>query len=358
MIYVDIMPAQPTIKVSYGEDGGATIKKTFPIRTGKNLGKKNATTPIDQAYKEAQGRFDKKLKSGYVMRLKDAEAGKVDKIIKGGVLPMLAEKYQDYKMDIEYPVIVQPKLDGQRCLAIKENGTITLWTRTRKPILSCPHIIEQLYLTLEGWDDIALDGELYHHDLKHEFEKLMSAVRKQFPTEESKKVQYHVYDCILQPSIGSSRSFNDRRTFLELLPDWSTHIKIVESLRVSTEAKIDLLACSFIEQGYEGVMVRNPRAAYLHKRTPALLKYKVWFDAEYKLLDVTPGEDDTILFHFKHKGEDFSATKTGVKKENQKYLKDKKKFLGKLVTVKWQKISGKNKVPMFANALRFREGEE
>jgi ATP-dependent DNA ligase len=177
---------------TYGELKGKQQQKWYKVNIGKNVGRSNATEAIEQALKEAEAKWLKKKKQGYVEKLKDAQAGKLDSIIQGGIVPMLAHKYEDHKEKLEFPVMVQPKLDGQRCIAHYKNGKVTLWTRTRKPILSCPHIVEELEKKLKGQDELYLDGELYEHSLKDDFEKLMSAVRKQKPSEESAKIEYHI----------------------------------------------------------------------------------------------------------------------------------------------------------------------
>src|SRR5208282_2500868 len=105
-----------------------------------------------------------------------------------------AHKFKEHGHKIVYPALGQPKLDGIRCIAIKQNGRCTLWSRTRKPILSMPHII----VAVESLpvDNIALDGELYHHDYRNDFEEITSLVRPDEPVPGHDVVQYHVYDTI------------------------------------------------------------------------------------------------------------------------------------------------------------------
>ena len=85
---------------------------------------------------EAQAQWERKLKRGYVQDLKSAQAGHVDAAITGGIFPMLAHTYRDHAAKIVYPAYAQPKLDGHRCIAMPSG----LWSRTRKPIVSVPHI--------------------------------------------------------------------------------------------------------------------------------------------------------------------------------------------------------------------------
>lgn len=341
----------------YGELKGAKQVKFVTVKSGKNLGKKNATTHIQQAHKEAEAKFKKMLKQGYVKSLKDAKAGKTDKIIKGGIIPMAAHKWQKYADKIQYPVMVQPKLDGERCVAIYKDGKVTLWTRSRKPILSCPHIIEQLQRALNGSKKPRfLDGELYKHGLKKkELEKLMGAVRKQKPSELSSQVEFHIYDGDLDESFAEHAAFKNRWFEMGSIPDWLSHIKFVETNVCNSQRQVDSFYRTALRNDYEGLMVRDPFAPYQNKRTKALLKYKPRDDAEFKIVDIVPGEDKTVVFKCKTKeGKTFGATKSGNKDDNQKYLKNKKKYIGKFVTVEYQGLTGEGK-PLFPSALRIRE---
>jgi ATP-dependent DNA ligase len=342
----------------YGEHKGKLQNKSFLIAEGKNSGKVNQTTPFQQALKEAEAKFNKKLKSGYVKSLKDAQAGKVDKVIKGGIVPMLALKWQNYAERVMFPVMVQPKLDGERCIAIYENGKVTLWTRTRKPITACPHIINQLETALRGSQSKRfLDGELYKHGLTaKERTALMGAVRKQKPSELSLQAEFHIYDGGLLGARDYSHTFEKRWYNLGSIPDWHPHIKFVTTKLLHSEDKIRRLFRVCLTNGYEGVMVRDPFSEYHNKRSKALLKYKPRDDAEFKIVDIEEGKDNTVVFKcITEEGNTFGATKDGDKQENQKYLKNKKKFIGKLMTVEFQGYSGKKNVPLFPTAVRLRE---
>lgn len=353
-IEVETTEDYPDIVITFGEQDGKKQIKRQTITEGKNVGKKNETTIIEQAYAEAQARWEKQLKKGYVQNLKDAEAGLTDEIIQGGIIPMLAHKFQDYDYLIEYPVMVQPKLDGQRCVAIKQNGTVTLWTRTRKPILSCPHIIEQLEETLKGMDNFFLDGELYLHE-KDNFEKIMSAVRKQKSSPESRNIQFHVYDCEF---LGTkTQKFEDRIRLLLKLKIKSKHVMVVKTFSCPTLQSVQDMQKLFIEQGYEGLMLRQASGVYECKRSTSLLKMKTFDDAEFEIVDFVAGEDQSVVAVCKlDDNKTFGATMSGDKKNNQKYLQDKKSYVGKKLTVKFQGLSGYG-VPRFPVGLRIR-GEE
>ena len=169
-----ISETESQIIKQFGILGGKMQSVSDPITEGKNAGKANETTPHQQAVAEAESAHSKKKKKGYVDTLLGAENGELDEVITGGVEPMLAHVYAKRGDKITFPAYAQPKLDGMRCIAIKKGNSVTLWTRTRKPIVSCPHIEEAIAIQFAG-QDITLDGELYNHDMKSDFERIIGA---------------------------------------------------------------------------------------------------------------------------------------------------------------------------------------
>ena len=113
------------------------------------------------------------------------------------IKPMLAHKFDINRVDYTQPegYYIQPKLDGVRCL-FTANGA---YSRNNKKFMNLKHIEMALKPYFEQQPDVVLDGELYNHKLKNDFEKIISLVRKQKPTEDDRRdaqhlVQFHVYD--------------------------------------------------------------------------------------------------------------------------------------------------------------------
>jgi len=345
------------VKSIYGELDGKKITTSFLVHDCKNFGKVNQTTEKQQAEKEAQAKWNKKLKAGYVLNVADAEAGNVHEVIGGGILPMLAHKFEDHKEGLQFPVAIQPKLDGQRCIAILKDKKITLWTRTRKLITSCPHIVSELEKLLKGKKELFLDGELYNHDLKHDFESLMSAVRKQKPSPESLKIQYHVYD----GGTPNELKFLERSLFLNnLLAYKSDTVQIVFTTQVDTHAAIENAHQEFVGSGYEGAMVRNVNSPYENKRSKHLLKLKTFDDAEFEIVGVIAGKNNSVIFKCRTEaGKEFEATKGGNKILNLEYLKKvyPGAWAGQKLHVRYFGLTGKNKVPRFPTGVRVRNDE-
>lgn len=348
------------IKQVYGEVGGKQIKKEYPVTKGKNIGKKNETSVEQQARSEAKSKWQKKLDSGYVKSLAAAKAGKVDKSIKGGIPTMNAHRWQKYKNKVEYPVLVQPKIDDERCTATYKNGKFTLWTRARKQWTSCPHIIKALEENFKGEDlrAFTIDGGLYRHRPKvpTAFEELQSAVRTKKPSKASAKVSFYMYD-VLDSKNTVKAHIRLRILKRMFLFNVNEKLKIIQSKICNNEKEVEAYFKKCVKAGYEGIMIRDPKATYHHKRTKALLKYKKMKDAEFKIIGVEAGKDKTVMFIcIDSKGATFSATMSGDKDENQKYLKNHKLWQNKKLTVQYQTLTGKNKVPLFPVGLRIRKG--
>jgi DNA ligase-1 len=283
----------PVIVTDHGRVGGAIQQTRDVVTAGKNEGKQNATTPWEQAVKEAKSKWTKKKKSGYVEKQSDAKAGKVDAIIEGGVLPMLAQKWRDHAKKMPFPAKGQPKLDGIRCEAIVKNGKCTLWTRTRKPINSVPHVIKAIEACCAELDikNFSFDGELYNHDLKADFEKIVSLIRNDKPCEDSELAQYHIYDCI------SNEHFEARSKKLESIVINGPALRFVETVDLNSAEEVEEYQGKCLEDGYEGCMVRasgatkeNPTGGYeVDRRSYGLLKVKQFEDNEFEIVGAEEG---------------------------------------------------------------------
>ena len=336
-----------TIVSRWGQVGGAQQSTTDTITEGKNVGRANATTPEEQAVLEAQSQWERKLKRGYVQDLKSAQAGKVDAVIEGGIFPMLAHKYRDHASKIVYPAYAQPKLDGHRCTAMVSG----LWSRTRKPIVSVPHITTALKPLLKG---VMLDGELYNHEYRDRFEELSSLIRPEYAKPGHEVVQYHVYDCTV------AGSFAQRLAYLRsALAGVANPIVLVETILVNDEDELMAAFERFRAQGYEGAMVRNADGLYVNKRSYDLQKVKEFDDAEFRITGVKEGRGKLAghgIFVCETKnGTPFEAKMIGALAELRKYYENPKLAVGRLLTVQYQGFTNKSGVPRFPVALRIRD---
>jgi DNA ligase-1 len=340
------------IIVTYGQLGTSSPQVTTDvIAKGKNLGKINATTPAQQAHLEATARWEKHLKSGYVQSKEDAEQGNLDAVIEGGILPMLAHTFSKQGDKIVYPALCQPKLDGIRCICIISQGKCTLWSRTRKLITGVPHInraLEDLFPN----QDIMIDGELYNHSYKKDFEKIVSFVRQEAPIAGHEVVQYHIYD---YPHATMKQE--DRTKFLQGLA-LKDPLILVETVEVNNED--EMMACfdDFLKQGYEGLIARNKKGLYVNKRSYDLQKVKIFDDAEFKIIGIEEGRGKlaghAIFVCETSEGNSFKAKMKGDTERLKEYFDNHSLWEGKKLTVKYQGLTAYG-IPRFPVGMRIHE---
>lgn len=337
-----------------GQLDGKKIFSSDTIKEGKNLGRTNATTVQEQAIAEAGARWTAKKKKGYVEKINDAHEDKVDEIIEGGVNPMLAQSYAKHGDKIPFPCATQPKLDGIRSPAV----TGALWTRTRKAILSVPHIVRELFALKLNKD--SLDGELYNHLFKNDFEKITHIVnQKKEPDPNHELVQYHVYD--IPVNLPFSKRIELLNDLKKRLPK-NSPIKVVETIIVNDEVELIAAYEKFKAEGYEGAMVRDLNTVYENKRSYSLQKMKEFEDAEFEIVDVEEGrgklQGHVGAFVCMTADETrFKVKMAGDTAKLREYWIHQKQYMGEFLTVKFQGLTGKNGVPRFPVGLRIRNYE-
>jgi DNA ligase-1 len=310
---------------------GIKIEAEWTVCYPKNIGKKNATTAEEQALVEATAMRRKRLELGSFEDINDVDKPTPFK-------PMLAHKYEDYKTKLKYPVNVQPKLDGIRCI-VKSDG---MWTRNGKQIISAPHIFESLKHHFLANPDLILDGELYYRD-RNNFNTICSLVKKTKPTsqdlEESKKlIQYWIYDVPSRLGRFDVRKVELYKYFHD------EYIVMVETHLAQSEADMLSKYSEYIEQGYEGLMIRTLSGDYENKRSKTLLKYKTFEDDEFEILDVYEGQGrltgmvGQMLFKTK-KGDMFFSTVNGTQEYLTELWSQKQELIGKKATVKYFELT-------------------
>jgi len=194
--------------------------------------------------------------------------------------PMLAYPVSDKPIDYTKPVFMQPKLDGVRCLIQYDNSKVTAYSRTGKEWKNIDHILFNLKPWFALNPDVILDGELYNHDFKDDFEQIISMVRKTKPTAEDKlksadNVQFHCYDII-----DETKTFEERINFITQNVPRNHTIKHVTTDRVyKHEEALNIHHDSNLANGYEGSILRT-NDVYACKRSHNLRKFKDFSDAE------------------------------------------------------------------------------
>jgi len=215
--------------------------------------------------------------------------------------PMLAYPASAKPIDYSKPTFIQPKLDGVRCV-IQANPLdydyyslrIVAYSRTGKEWKNIDHILEQLEPFFQKYPHVILDGELYNHDLRDNFEKIISLVRKTKPTDEdrleaSKLTQFHCYDII-----DEELPFDQRNEFInQALMLMGDSIHTLDTVMVFDEDEAQSIHRSNLKKGYEGSIVRT-NDTYQCKRSHNLRKFKDFQDSEAKIIDWVEGKGKRI----------------------------------------------------------------
>lgn len=336
-------------RTTFGQVDGKLQTTNWTECYETNSGRSNQRTSEQQAEFEAKALWKKKKDSGYFESIEEIDKPTF-------VEPMLAKNYEDYKDSINFPIFSQAKLDGIRCVVTKDG----MFTRNGKKIESCPHIFNELQKFFTKDQSLVFDGELYNHELKHDFNKITSLVKKTKPTTNDIKeslslIQYWIYDIV-----DSTKTFEERYNWIqfELFTKEYESLKPVWAPRLANQQELDALYTEYIQYGFEGQMIRL-NTKYENKRSKNLLKRKDFQDREYTILDIIEGEGNksgmagAMVFE-NELGIKFNSNIKGSKEFLKEIWKDKNQLIGEQATVKYFNLTPDNKVPRFPYVIAIR----
>lgn len=316
-----------------GQVGGKLVVSEWTQCEGTNIGRANERTPEEQAIFEVEANYKKKLDKEYHESIDTIDTPK-------NFLPMLAKEYSP--VDFTQQIFAQPKLDGMRCIATAYG----LFSRNGKPIVGVPHISEALKEFFTRNHDAVLDGELYNHEYRSDFNTIISNAKKTKPTEEdlvesARVIEYHIYDWAIPARNFSFRVEKLRQEWVGYL--FATHLKLVETKLCETQKILDDHFDMQLSAGYEGQMVRLDDY-YMNKRTDSLLKRKVMQTEEFILVDILEGLGNwagyaKIARLLTKDGVEFGAGIAGKREWCRQVLEDREAYLGTQTTVKFANLT-------------------
>lgn len=335
-----------------GIEGGALVESGWTTVEGKNVGRSNETTAKQQAFLEVEAKYVKKKDRKYSEVKGEATRSKI-------IEPMLAEPWKKLKKIFQdvfvTPVFSQPKLDGIRCIVTKDG----MFSRTGKPIVSCPHIRKSLNEVFAMAPNLIVDGELYNHRYRDNFNTIQSLITSKKPTSDdldrtAEEVEYHVYD-IMDTGLKFSERFSLLNSYLN---DENSPIKFVETTLVKDLLSLDAKYSEYLNDGYEGQMVRLD-TPYVNKRTNNLIKRKEFMDTEYKVLEIVEGNGNwagyakSVLCYDPINEVEFSSGIKGNQEFTKQLLEDAQSgIVPKYVTVRYPNLTPDG-IPRFPVAVAF-----
>jgi DNA ligase-1 len=250
--------------------------------------------------------------------------------------PMLAYPVSDKPINYNNKISMQPKLDGVRCLIQYDAGKVTAYSRTGKVWQNIEHITVNLYKFFDKYPNVILDGELYNHDYKDNFEQIISMVRKTKPTTEARaesrdNVQFHCYDIV-----DETLTFEERNYFISKHVKSSYCVKHVKTQAVSSDTLAKVIHKQNLDNGYEGSILRT-NDVYKCGRSWNLRKFKDFSDTEAIITGWVEGKGKRIGTIGKFMAVDADGNEFGMPvMDNFKYLQDNFKvmqgYVGKTAT--------------------------
>lgn len=316
------------VRVMYGYIDGAKQESFKHIKKGKNIGKANETSVIQQAWAELQSLANKKRDEGYAEKLEDANSV---------LLPMLAHGYKDNTHKVKYPAYAQPKLNGVRCLAeVVSPGVVTYTSRKGKKFETLGVFTSTICERVPV--GTILDGEVYNHNLR--LNEIVSRLKRVVGSRDdiaSDPLEFHVYDTVML-SVPFKERWNQLKQWFG---DSTKDVILANTIYVTKFEELKDFHSQNIENGYEGTMYRSLLGLYQENyRSYDLLKYKDFLEDEFEIIGGKDGEgkeEGQVIFFCKTKdGKEFTVRPKGSKEVRTAWFKDLENIKGKMLTVRFQ----------------------
>ena len=337
------------VHVEWGQVGGQMQYAAFDCEA-KNIGRANSTTFGEQAIKEAIAKWKKQLKKKYFMSEADAETSL-------NLKPMLAHEFKKRleKGAVTFPVDVQPKYDGVRCLTYRKGGALMMQSRGGDP-----YVVHHLRVALEPVvnGSMVLDGELYIHGMS--LQNITSLVKR--PREESAQLTYCIYDItdLNDQSAPWSQRLQSLLAFFGSYPFiTNAGIHMTWHCIAGTPEQVQMAHDQYVQQGYEGAIIRQHHGLYrFGYRSHELLKLKSFQDAEFRIIGWTRGkgkfEDYPVFKCITAEGKDFDCLPKGTDQERREMLANANSYIGKDLNVRFFQWTDERK-PQFPIGMYIRE---
>lgn len=210
----------------------------------------------------------------------------------------LAQDGADHPNKMVGRKIVEPKLDGVRCLTVidHENRTVTQYTRNGHVLQNFAHITEYLQGFIDEFGrSYVIDGEV----MSGSFQDLMKQVHRKDNVEAGDAV-LNVFDILPLSEFRTGRSVMGQRRRRQFLRNFenifadSGFIQIVPTREFDLDSLVEQIEFQdymkqMVSEGYEGVMVKDVDGVYECRRSASWLKMKPWIDVSLTVVETVEG---------------------------------------------------------------------
>lgn len=332
-ITIDRFSYAPRVAVftESGEEGGS-IRQTAPTFFQDSKTK----TALELATTFATAKWRSRIRGGYQETLEKKPTF---------VRPMSAVPIEPFLHKIRFPAWIQPKLDGYRCLARKKNHQVELLSKRGLSFLHLEKIKKDL--ASQPWfkhhPQGYLDGELYlHHRSMNDLKRVLG--RKELDPASSqleKEITYHIFDGFDDLEQPFGQRLHDLQK--NIIP--SSTIFLVPTEQVKSLAEIEQKKKTYLEEDYEGVVVRNDHGTYRSgKKSMDVLRTKEFHRAKFQIIDAIEARGEnagTVIWVVRcqhHPSKTFLARPMGTREERKKWWQHRKEYIGRWLEVKYMEL--------------------
>jgi len=260
-------------------------------------------------------------------------------------IPMIPYSLEKYISKLLYPLYVQPKLDGFRCLSyyLEEKDEIIMRSLKGKQFENVNQFMSILKPFFKKYPNFILDGELYFqgkssHAVQHEMSQknpnVSYIIFDVFDVEDPNEIFENRWKKI--KDFFPKNSMNNIRIFVHILP----------TILIKDQKELEKMRENFIKnENMEGIIVRIPNGLYeWNKRSKYILKSKNFYEDLFKIISLNQCKgmcEGAALFQLqclKDNKKTFWANGTGTLNERRKIYKNSEKYIGKKVYVRYYLI--------------------
>ncbi len=217
----------------------------------------------------------------------------------------LAHDSANHEGKVKGKKYIEVKLDGVRVLTIvRTDGRVEQFSRNGKELVNFEHITKQISAVVKKDPpkyDLVLDGEV----MSSSFQDLMKQVHRKSDVEANDAV-LHLFDMCPLDKFQEGRWDKDQETRSLYVYEWhKKHKADLPNVRVVGHELVDLDTSEgskrfkeinqiAIDGGYEGIMIKDPKAPYECKRTHSWLKLKPFIEVSLNVVAVEEGTGKNV----------------------------------------------------------------